>query len=325
MNVPYPKKINIGNTSLSVPIYFPSISSVKTAMFPQDYLKLLSYLGDINQQFLVSAFDLHNMKNVQEALDSLNRAKKAGIITLMDSGNYESFWKNKKNNWKQSDFHKILTEFPCDLAFSFDEQDPPNDFNKHIDLIVKGWETDQNAAKDTKIIPIIHATPEELPQLCFSIVQKTGVIMLAVPERRLGNGILERAQTIRKIKESLSELDRYVALHLLGTGNPISITLYTIMGADSFDGLEWCQTVVDHETGLLYHFSQADFFAKQTMWSDNNELSFQARTLIHNLEFFSDWIRRLREAKNSEKLLEFCRSNLNSRTFQYVSNVAGWD
>lgn len=325
MNVPYPKKINIGNTSLSVPIYFPSISSVKTAMFPQDYLKLLSYLGDINQQFLVSAFDLHNMKNVQEALDSLNRAKKAGIITLMDSGNYESFWKNKKNNWKQSDFHKILTEFPCDLAFSFDEQDPPNDFNKHIDLIVKGWETDQNAAKDTKIIPIIHATPEELPQLCFSIVQKTGVIMLAVPERRLGNGILERAQTIRKIKESLSELDRYVALHLLGTGNPISITLYTIMGADSFDGLEWCQTVVDHETGLLYHFSQADFFAKQTMWPDNNELSFQARTLIHNLEFFSDWIRRLREAKNSEKLLEFCRSNLNSRTFQYVSNVAGWD
>lgn len=325
MNITYPKKINIGNTSLSVPIYFPSISSVKTAMSPQDYLKLLSYLGDINQQFLVSAFDLHNMKNIQEALDSLNRAKKAGIITLMDSGNYESFWKNEKNNWKQSDFHKILAEFPCDLAFSFDEQDPPNDFNKHIDLIVKGWEADQNAAKDTKIIPIIHAASEELPQLCFSIAQKTSVVMLAVPERRLGNGILERAQTIRKIKEALGKLDRYVALHLLGTGNPISITLYTIMGADSFDGLEWCQTVVDHETGLLYHFSQADFFAKQTMWSDDDELSFQARTLIHNLEFFSDWIRRLREAKNSEKLLEFCHSNLNSRTFQYISNVAGWD
>jgi len=113
-------------------------------------------------------------------------------------------------------------------------------------------------------------------------------------------------------------------LHLLGTGNPISIVLYSAMGADSFDGLEWCQTVVDHDTGLLHHLSQADFFAGQTAWGDDDKLSFQARTLAHNLEFFSDWMRRLRDAMNQDRLPEFCRSNLPPRASRHVADVAGW-
>lgn len=96
------------------------------------------------------------------------------------------------------------------------------------------------------------------------------------------------------------------------------------MGADSFDGLEWCQTVVDCETGLLHHFSQADFFAEQTAWGGHG-LSFQARTLAHNLEFFSDWMQRLRDAIEQKQLSEFCRLNLSSRAFQYCASVAGWN
>jgi queuine/archaeosine tRNA-ribosyltransferase len=148
--------------------------------------------------------------------------------------------------------------------------------------------------------------------------------MLAVPERRLGDGVLERAPAVKAIRSSLNELGRYVILHLLGTGNPISIALYSAMGADSFDGLEWCQTVVDHESGLLYHLSQADFFAGQTAWGDDQKLSFQARTLAHNLEFFSDWMRRMRDAVSQDRLAEFCRSNLPLRAYRHVADVAGW-
>ena len=96
------------------------------------------------------------------------------------------------------------------------------------------------------------------------------------------------------------------------------------MGADSFDGLEWCQTVVDHETGLLYHLSQADFFVGQTAWGDDDKLSFQARTLAHNLEFFSDWMRRLHDAVKKDRLPEFCRFNLPPRVYRHVTDVAGW-
>ena len=324
MPVVRPRELTIGARSLPLPAYFPSISSVKTALWPQEYLQLLSSLGALNGQFLVSAFDLADINQPQLAQQALASARQAGIVTLMDSGNYESFWKNAQANWKQADFHKMLADFPCDLAFGFDKQQPPANADDHVALVAERWQADQAAAGSCQIIPIIHASANELPALCAAVATKTGVTILAVPERRLGDGILERARAVKAVRTALNEIGRYLVLHLLGTGNPISIALYSAMGADSFDGLEWCQTVVDHESGLLYHLSQADFFAGQTAWGDDDKLSFQARTLAHNLEFFSDWMRRLRDAVIQDRLSEFCRSNLPPRAFHHVADVAGW-
>lgn len=324
MPVVRPTDLSIGARSLPLPVYFPSISSVKTALYPQEYLQLLSSLGGLNGQFLVSAFDLADLDEPKSAQQALASARQAGIVTLMDSGNYESFWKNAQKDWKQADFQKMLTDFPCDLAFGFDEQQPPANADDHVALIAERWQTDQAAAGSCQIIPIVHASARELPALCAAVATKTGVTMLAVPERRLGEGALERAGAVKTIRVALNELGHYVILHLLGTGNPISIALYSAMGADSFDGLEWCQTVVDHESGLLYHLSQADFFAGQTAWGDDQKLSFQARTLAHNLEFFSDWMRRMRDAVSQDRLPEFCRSNLPLRAYRRVADVAGW-
>ena len=319
-----PAELTIGTRSLPLPVYFPSISSVKTAMYPQEYLQLLSSLGGLNSQFLVSAFDLAHVDQPQLAQQALASARQAGIVTLMDSGNYESFWKDAQADWKQAEFHKMLADFPCDLAFGFDEQQPPANADDHVTLIAERWQADQAAAGSCQIIPIVHASACELPSLCAAVAAKTDVTILAVPERRLGDGVLERACAVKSIRAALNELGRYVVLHLLGTGNPISIALYSAMGADSFDGLEWCQTVVDHESGLLYHLSQADFFAGQTAWGDDGKLSFQARTLAHNLEFFADWMRRLRDAVSQDRLSEFCRFNLPTRAFRYIADAAGW-
>ena len=324
MNVTRPTELAVGTRVLPLPVYFPSISSVKTALRPQEYLQLLSSLSGLKGQFLVSAFDLAGIEQPQPTRDALASARQTGIVTLMDSGNYESFWKDAQSAWKPADFHKMLGEFPCDLAFGFDEQQPPENAEAHVDLIVERWRADQAAAGACQIVPIVHAPANELPALCAAVAAETGVTMLAVPERRLGDGILDRARAVQDIRAALNELGRYVVLHLLGTGNPISIALYSAMGADSFDGLEWCQTVVDHETGLLYHLSQADFFAGQTAWGDDANLSFQVRTLAHNLEFFADWMRRLRDATAQNRLSEFCRSNLSPRAFRYVADVAGW-
>lgn len=323
MKVERPAQLSIGTRSLPLPVYFPSVSSVKTALRPQDYLQLLSSLVGLNGQFLVSAFDLAGIENPRSAGEMLAAARQAGAVTLMDSGNYESFWKDAQADWKQAHFHKMLRNFPCDLAFGFDEQNPPDDLGEHVALIVARWRADQKAAGNCQIIPIIHAAATELPALCAAVAAETGATMLAVAERKLGDGVLERARAVRAIRAELDKLGRYVALHLLGTGNPISIAIYSAMGADSFDGLEWCQTVVDHDTALLYHLSQADFFAGQTAWGDAG-LSFQARTLAHNLEFFAEWMRRLRDAVNQGRIPDFCRLNLPTRAFQHCANAAGW-
>lgn len=323
MAIERPAQLSIRNKSLPLPVYFPSVSSVKTSLRPQEYMQLLSSLVGLNGQFLVSAFDLATVENRDSVGDMLAAARKANAVVLMDSGNYESFWKDAKEGWTQAHFHEMLGNFPCDLAFGFDEQNPPDDHREHVDLVVARWKADQDAAGNCQIIPIVHTATAEMPLLCSAVAAETGVTMLAVAERKLGDGVFDRARAVRSIREELDKLGRYVALHLLGTGNPISICIYSAMGADSFDGLEWCQTVVDHDTALLFHLSQADFFAGQTAWGDG-DLSFHARTLAHNLEFFTAWMLKLQAAVNQGQIVDFCRLNLPTRVFQHCVNNFDW-
>lgn len=324
MSTSRPTAIVVGDRSLPLPVFFPSISSVKTALLPHEYLQLVSSLAGLTRQFLASAFDLAGLPDPEPAQQAVSAARNQGAIALMDSGNYESFWKDAQATWRQDRFHDVLREFQFDLAFGFDEQNPPADAQEHVALVVERWQLDQRAAGSCLIVPIVHATADGLPALCAEVAKASGVTMIAVAERRLGDGILQRFDTVKAIRAALDGLGRYVALHLLGTGNPISIATYTAAGADSFDGLEWCQTVVDHDTGLLYHLSQSEFFAAQTSWTDAG-LSFQARTLAHNLEFYAAWMSRLQDASAHGRVAEFCRLHFSDRAYQHIAARAGWE
>jgi queuine/archaeosine tRNA-ribosyltransferase len=315
--------VQTASGSLPLPVFFPSISSVKTALPPIEYLKFLSSLTDLTGQYLVSAYDLFRIDSAQLASELITTGRSAGGVVLMDSGNYESFWKDARSRWSRAQFHEMLQRYPCDLAFCFDQQEPSPEVAENVGEVVAGWRADQDAGGSTVLVPIVHGAAAILPQTCAAVASQTGASMIAVAERRLGDGIFERAKAVSAIRQQLDRLGHRVALHLLGTGNPISIAVYLIMGADSFDGLEWCQTVVDHDSALLFHLSQADFFEAQTTWSESG-LSFQARTLAHNLEFYADWMRRLRNAAIHRTLGDFCRYNLPAGVYQRCASALSW-
>jgi hypothetical protein len=169
-----PSSLAVGSKQLKTPTYFPSISSVKTSLRPLDYLSVLSTSQGLTDKYLASAFDLLPLKEGSEAKQCIDAARNNGGVVLMDSGNYESFWKNAQDVWKQADFHATLDAFPCDLAFGFDEQAPPEDENEHVALVVARWELDQGRAGDCRIIPIVHGSQAALPELCRKIAEQTG-------------------------------------------------------------------------------------------------------------------------------------------------------
>jgi hypothetical protein len=323
MLIEQPQSIVLGSKLVQTPAYFPSISSVKTQRRPLDYLSVLSALSGVTDKYLVSAFDLLPLKDEPDAKICIDTARDAGSVVLMDSGNYESYWKNAQGSWSQADFHTSLTAFPCDIAFGFDEQAPPDGEDEHVDLVVSRWELDQNRAGLCRIIPIVHGNRNALPELCRKVAQQTGVEFIAVAERRLGDGLIARAQAIKAIRQSLDSLGRYVFLHILGTGNPISMAVFSTEGADTFDGLEWCQMVVDHDSGFLFHLSQADFFIGQTAWSDT-DFPFHIKVLAHNLEFYRDWMARLQRANTQKLRMKFCQFNFPSRIYRICAESLGW-
>lgn len=287
-------ELYISQTTLQLPCFFPSVSSVKANLLPVDYVELLVWAR--YPLFLVSAYDIaHCTEDQRLRLDTaLTKGEERDTVILMDSGNYESFWKADKD-WQLERFHEIAGSNHHHLCFCYDNQQPPGTSESIAEDVVTGVIRDQKHAFGT-VAPIIHGDTALLPDAARRTAEQLYPLLLAVPERELGDGIIERTRMVRRIRDALNALDVYCPLHLLGTGNPLSIIAYSLAGADSFDGLEWCQTVVDHETGRLLHSQQWDLIRYQTEWGQCSGLPYIYSALMHNLSFYREFMVSLYEA-----------------------------
>jgi queuine/archaeosine tRNA-ribosyltransferase len=294
MTVQRKHTLGLAGTTVQLPCFFPSVSSVKTNLLPVDYVELLA--ASAYPLFLVSAYDIaSSAPEHQERIDrATKQSRSEGSVVLLDSGNYESFWKGAPD-WRAETFHKISSTYEYDIGFCFDNQVPPTTAKAISEDVVRGVLRDQERSSST-IVPIVHGPTDLLPEAAQMVAGQLYPVLLAVPERALGDGILARARSVRKIRQALDQLGFYCPLHLLGTGNPISIIAYSIAGADSFDGLEWCQTVVDHETAFLFHFQHWDFVRGQTDWGSHGTLPYIQSALMHNLDFYASFMRKLQES-----------------------------
>lgn len=295
--------LSIAQTVIALPCFFPSVSSVKTNLMPVDYFELLD--AATHPLLLASAYDIANCPpdHRPRMNAALSRSKKRGAAILMDSGNYEGFWKGELA-WTPDRFHEVVRESEHHLCFCHDNQEPPDSAEAIAEDVVSSVLRDQQHALGT-VAPIIHGATALLPTAARLVGDQLFPVLLAVPERALGDGIIARTQAVRRIRKALDGLGIYCPLHLLGTGNPLSIAVYAMAGADSFDGLEWCQTVVDHETGRLFHFQQWDLFREQTGWGSNSALPYIQSALMHNLEFYRTFMRELREALMNDRAEPF--------------------
>jgi len=286
-------KIQLNNKVLQLPNFIPSISSIKTNYHPIDYLKLLVTLE--YPAYLISAYDVCYSFNshLNEFNSLLDISNKHNQIIFLDSGNYEYFWNLPFNPWTDSIYYKKLENLKIDFAFSFDGSGIDNSYNS--DIICNRILEQEAFSGNSIVIPIIKVSASKLEGIVIDIVKKIDPVILAIPERVLGNGIMERCTTLKKIRNNLNSLGKYYPIHLLGTGNPRSILLYILAGADSFDGLEWCQTFIESKTGLLYHFHQADIF----MDCSNSEINYATNIFINNLKYLNNFISNIR--KNIEQ------------------------
>lgn len=298
-----PLALGIAETSVPLPCFFPSVSSVKTNLLPHDYAELLDVSG--YPHFLVSAYDVENSApDAGARLDAaLQNSVRRGAVILLDSGNYESFWRSDAT-WTRERFYTAIGIGAYAIAFCFDNQDPTGDGIAIAEDVISRVLEDQKHATGS-IVPIVHGAPDILPDAVRSVAEQLCPLLVAVPERALGDGILNRTRAVRRIRKALASLEFYCPLHLLGTGNPLSIAAYAAAGADSFDGLEWCQTVTDHQSGRLSHFHHWDLFRSHTSWGQGDTLPYVHAALLHNLEFYRHFMKALQEAIVSTNVPDF--------------------
>jgi len=247
-----------------------------------------------------------------------------GSIILMDSGGYESYWRHDRS-WNRRMYFDILKSTAPQLAFSFDyNHDKGRGLRQSVTQIGKSIDAHNRVAGRTTIIPLIHAPADLLPALCQEIAIHLQPIMIAVAERDLGSGIVDRMMTVARIRRALEKSSSIIPLHVLGTGNPRSMLLLTMAGADCFDGLEWCQTVVDRSTALLYHFQQLDLLKCRCKFCLDKTLGYTQKALAHNLLFYAEWTAHLQQSNgNATGWLEEAEQLLGSEILRHTLKKSG--
>jgi queuine/archaeosine tRNA-ribosyltransferase len=311
------RNIHMGGVNLALPAFFPSISSIKANLSPFDYVQLLTTAGA--RQFLVSAYDLANCPQSEAMTKAIDATLEEQTVVLLDSGNYEGYWRSDLE-WSRTRFREILKVGRWPIAFSFDVFCEPGTSSEDCAVaIADSCSEDQRCRATCSVIPIVHGASDALPARCASLANLLNPLVVAVPERELGDGIFARIATVRKIRRRLNELGAYYPLHLLGTGNPASILLYATAGADMFDGLEWCQTVADPKSALLLHFQQRELLQDQLFPGDAQ--GYSETTLIHNLLFYGTWMRWLQGALASGSLDACIREKLSPRVASQVEAI----
>ena len=312
----------VAGGALKLPAVFFSVSSYETHLTPLEAVSALRIFGA--QTVLISAYDLLPARRPKKIIPALSQLHRQGAYIVVDSGNYEAYRRADKT-WTADDLKPALAGIPYNMAFSFDIMRPPADALRAAKQIVTAARCDEERI-GRAVSPIVHAPRsngryrvECLPDIVYYVADHLQPMLVAVPERELGPGLIASARTVQRIRKKLDELPFYQPLHLLGTGNPWSIAILAAAGADSFDGLEWCRVVADGSTRRLYHSQHFDFFAYQARVSaspvtsaavDDARVDFAGKVALHNLDVLSDFNAELRTSAEKSGLEALVRELL---------------
>lgn len=281
---------------LQLPSFVASVSSVKDDQPLEAYLALFDRLGV--PCGLTSAYDWHHLRREarEAALTHYFDWTTSGGRMVLDSGWYEASW-HRDPDWAHDAYVACALELMPSCAMSFDVPEPGS-CQDAASVALQSWDRDQAALGGVPVVPIVHGDPGSLPAAVKEVAATASPGIIAIAERELGLGVIARARVVRAIRDALDDAEIGCGLHLLGTGSPISVLIYLLTGADSFDGLEWNRTAIDFETARLYHSQHFDFFEHQSLAAGSG--SYWGRMLTHNLIFWQGWMERIRRGEGRE-------------------------
>jgi queuine/archaeosine tRNA-ribosyltransferase len=240
--------------------------------------------------FLMSAFDYAQAPStVQgEVRTSLAKARSLGSRIVLDSGGYEASW--LRQSWTHEAYSMVAAEIQPDILFTFDDPGhiPGDSYLQALGELTRDAEVAQGAT----LVPIVHGIPEQLAEASNRLAMLDPP-MIAVAERRLGQGIEERRRNVAAIRAAMDESGLDIPLHLLGTGDPRSIVAFSFAGADSFDAVDWSQFAVDPATAELLPAARLDWLQGRS--SAEPSESYTIELLLRNLHFYETWMERIRQ------------------------------
>jgi len=302
-------KLKLPTKTLQTPVYFPSVSSTGTDIV----VNYVNFLIRIEHPcLLISAYDFfHTFDSIPELVKKINNYPNKGKFLFVDSGGYERKWNNDED-WNFDTYEKTMKKINSDLYSSLDLMELEVKKKKSFDRIKKSY----TLSDTSQFIPIFDGTT---PDLLIANIQEFlekyssySLNFLSIRERDCGTTLTEKASTIFKIRKIIDKIKGNHILHVLGCGHPLNIALYSFFGADSFDSRDWYRKTIDIENLLLRDFSHLELLkcnCNACTTSEKKKLDPYSKTIAHNLHAYLEFMKKIQELINKNKLEDFLRSN----------------
>jgi hypothetical protein len=312
-----PQSTPTGTKSLELPAFMFSLSTFETQLDPINGLQLMEVLDPA--ACLISAYDAYKYieQDRRDFWRSIKKLRDSNSVLVLDSGHYEAtrkddYWARKnKSGWIRERFHEAARAIPADIVFSYDNPEIEGTSAEVVDQILDDYVRDwvQTGLGPGTLCPIVHLPEaprwgaDAAASIVAGVAKEVRPALIAIPERELGDGIFARMKTVMSVRRALDELGFYQPLHILGTGNPMTIAALSVCGGDSFDGLEWCRTAANYDSHNLMHFQHFDLLsgyydsrmsnkaAKSIV--EHEEAPFALRAASYNYDYFCYWMREV--------------------------------
>lgn len=313
-------ELEINNKKIVTPTYFPSISSAATRL---QLSSLIQICVDNNYpRLLVSAYDLDHLdsKKLESVSKTLSNFCKKNILFL-DSGTFESYWLYDKE-WTFAKYQNLVKNFTSDFFTSFDVMPSLENDDDEIYQTMKKYSVESSALeKNNHCITIGHGnSPDQVCNVVSKIIKENSIKMLAIPERDCGKTLHDKISTIKKIRNILDITDPSCILHILGCGNPLTITLFSMAGADMFDSVDWSRWAIEGKSLKFNDLNHLDLLDCDCRVCGLTELDPTVKALLHNLMFYQEYLLEFRTSILENNLSDFLEKYLDRKTISKIVN-----
>lgn len=299
----------IDGKKLVTPAYFPAVSSYGVKYSFCSLVRLLTTYS--YPRILVSAYDFHllDSKNKRRLSREVSGYLERGCFVFLDSGIFESFWKADVK-WTYSLYKSSISQIDFDFYSSFDVLPDVRDLRKFEKETFDRIVASRNLSNKLGFVPILHGVnPERLVSLITKFVKTYPDFsdFIAIPERDCGDGIVEKARTVVRIRKVLDNGNHTRILHILGCGNPLSLLLLSYCGADSFDSLDWIKHAIDQKHLTMNDFSHLELIDCECSICADTERNYTEKVLLHNLLFYQNYMLQVQSLIRTDEISEFLR------------------
>jgi hypothetical protein len=280
---------------LRTPLLVPSFSS-KAFGFSHDGQPEVRRVLDASREFitktcLISAYDIY-----YQYIPSPEYLGITVDLMFLDSGGYEvsedidlsvvNKSVHRPKNWDSQKLNDIQSRWPAAIPAVFVSYDHSNERKSVLKQLCSAKEFLHRYPDHLHSFLLKPQNPQELTleTALRALSEHTGDLaefqLLGVTEKELGFSILERMVRIAKLRQLLDATGLRIPIHVFGSLDPLSVTLYFVAGAEVFDGLAWVR--------YAYNSGQCVYIQNNAALNFGIEIQsdeLRVRTIVDNLRY----------------------------------------